>query len=57
MKKNKSVFKTNVVYGVLVLVPLAVIVNPQIWQISQITMNLRRRLHNLPGLIRPEKFR
>jgi uncharacterized membrane protein len=26
MKKNKSVFKTNVVYGVLVLVPLAVIV-------------------------------
>jgi len=26
MKKNKSVFRTNVIYGVLVLVPLAVIV-------------------------------
>jgi len=55
MKKNKSVFRTNVIYGVLVLVPLAVIV--QIWPISQITMNVRRKLHNLPGLIRPEKFR
>jgi uncharacterized membrane protein len=26
MKKNKSVVRTNVIYGVLVLVPLAVIV-------------------------------
>ncbi|MCP4622855.1 MAG: hypothetical protein GY850_04915 [bacterium] len=26
MKKTKSVFRTNIIYGVLVLVPLAVIV-------------------------------
>jgi len=26
MKKNTSVFRTNVIYGLLVLVPLAVIV-------------------------------